>query len=99
MPQPKQTRRVRSPVPANPKAIPVKVKLLSVPPNASVLLDGKEQGRTNKKLELTPGTYTVILGSGSKERTFKIGVKAGASNKWCYDFTGDKVHNGSCPTP
>ena len=77
----------------------MKVKLLSVPPNASVSLDGKEQGRTNKKLELKPGAYSVTLRSGEKERTFKIGVKAGASNKWCYDFSGDQVHNSSCPVP
>jgi len=88
---PKRTRKVSKG--------PQKVKLLSVPPNAALLLDGKEQGRTNKKLDLEVGSYSVTLRSGDKDRTFKIGVKEGAGNKWCYDFTSDKVWNKSCPLP
>ena len=90
---------VRRPARQAPKALPLKVKLLSVPPNAAVILNGKEQGRTNKKMDLKPGSYSVTLKSGAKERTFKIGVKSGASNKWCYDFTSDQVYNKSCPAP
>lgn len=75
------------------------VKILSVPPNALVMIDGKAEGRTNKKLELKNGSHTIKMRSGDKVAEFDIRVKKGAANKWCYDFGVAKVFNASCPRP
>ena len=78
-------------------AVQKEVKLLSAPPNAALLVDGKELGRTNKKSLLTTGTHRVIVTSGGQEGSFTISVTKEGTNKWCYDFASDRAINGSCP--
>ena len=78
-------------------AVDKEVKLLSSPPNAALLVDGKEVGRTNKKMLLKSGTHRVIVTSGDQEGSFTISVTKEGANKWCYDFASDQSINGSCP--
>lgn len=73
------------------------VKLLSAPPNAALLVNGKELGRTNKKMLLKTGTHRVIVTSGGQEGSFTISVTKEGANKWCYDFASNQALNGSCP--
>lgn len=87
-----------APKPARPKAVAqVQVKLLSVPPNAALQVDEKDSGRTNKKIDLKTGTHRIRLKSGDQNGEFKIKVREGSANKWCYDFESDQVFAGSCP--
>lgn len=87
-----------APAPAAPPApVPVEVKLLSVPPTATLRINGQAAGRTPAKLDLPPGRHTVQIQSGENTGWYEIVVRDGAENKWCYAFSAATNHAGSCP--
>ena len=79
------------------KSASIQVKVLSVPPNAVLDVDGQNRGRTNKKLKLPLGRHRIHLQSGDQQGSFGIRVQDDNANKWCYDFARAKVYKGSCP--
>ncbi len=88
----------RPPAPAPPAATPeaVTVRLLTVPPTATVTVDGAPRGRSPAKLDLPPGRHAVTV-RGATTGAFVIDAKPGADNKWCYAFADGQVHAGACP--
>jgi hypothetical protein len=102
-PQPKPrtvTKPVPIPVPApvdtpEPTGL-VTVKILSLPPTATVWVDGQARGKTPLKLELSPGRHAVGLTSGTQTAEYMISIGAEASNKWCYDFEASLNRPGGC---
>jgi len=84
-----------APAPRRPARITVKI--LSMPPTASLHIDGRDQGRTPAKLDLAPGRHTVKIQSGAESGTFHIDAREGSENKWCYAFGTSSLVEGSCP--
>ncbi len=77
-------------------ALPV-VKLLSAPPTATLVIDGRPAGRTPHKLSLPAGRHQVQVQSGDATASFAIDVRADAENKWCFVFAQQRAVRGSCP--
>jgi serine/threonine protein kinase len=73
------------------------LKILSVPPTASVVIDGATRTPTPLKLEIAPGKHEVEVRSGDQVGRFTVEALAGVDNKWCYAFADGSVHAGVCP--
>lgn len=73
------------------------VRVLALPRTADVWINGRSAGRTPHKTELKTGSHTVKVQSGDLTGTFRIDVKPGAANKWCYVFEDARAVAGSCP--
>ncbi len=89
---------VVAPVPAPAPVAPalLTAKLLSVPPTATLMVDGQAQGRTPKKLSLQPGRHAISITSGGVTAEFVVDVQEGGANKWCYDFESGSHKSGGC---
>ena len=86
-----------APAPAPVAPVPIQVKVLSVPPTATISVDGVPNGRTPAKLELMPGRHAVAIRSGDQSGEYVIDVQEGGVNKWCYVFAKEDNLVGSCP--
>lgn len=72
------------------------VRLFSDPLTVAVAIDGRDQGRTPKKLTLSSGEHRVRVTSGDRVETFSIVVDPEADNMWCYSFPQAKHTSGKC---
>jgi hypothetical protein len=75
----------------------VTVKILSAPPTADLVVDGRASGRTPAKLDLKPGEHEITLTSGEQVARFKVVVGNDPEQRWCYAFSSGKVVPGACP--
>ncbi|MEZ4323363.1 MAG: serine/threonine-protein kinase [Myxococcota bacterium] len=74
------------------------VKILSVPPSATIMVDGEASGRaTPAKLELPVGSHRVRLDSAGRIADFDITVRASGDARWCFVFATGTAVAGSCP--
>jgi len=74
------------------------VKILSVPPSASISIDGSASGRaTPAKIDLSIGTHRVQLDSGGRLATFDVVVDPSGQSRWCYVYATGTAVPGSCP--
>ena len=72
------------------------IKLLTSPPAALLTVDGKAAGRTPAKLKLTEGAHEMVVKSGRESASFRLVVKDGGADRWCYDVDAAKVYEGGC---
>ncbi len=72
------------------------VRLFSDPRTVAVSVDGRDVGRTPRKVELRPGVHAVRVMSGDAAGEFEIRVGPG-ENTWCYSFPQERAVAGKCP--
>jgi hypothetical protein len=75
----------------------VEVRLFSDPLTVAIAVDGRDLGRTPRKLALAPGVHRVRVTSGGESGDFPIRVEPGGDDTWCYSFPQRQVFTGRCP--
>lgn len=93
-----QPEPVAEPAPAPAPVAPsvYTVKLLSIPPTATLMVDGVSQGRTPKKLTLRSGRHVISVTSAGVTAEYVVEVSSSGANKWCYDFATGENKAGGC---
>ncbi len=72
----------------------VLVKLLSDPPAANVMVDGKSIGRTPLKAFLPAGNHTIVVESGKASGEFQLDPSS--ADRFCFKAKGRKVEQDAC---
>jgi len=88
-----------SPASTQPERISVQaeVRIFSDPKTVAISIDGRDVGRTPRKLTLAPGSYRVRVASGEQVGDFAIRVESDGDNTWCYSFPEGRAAPGKCP--
>lgn len=94
-PQPGSLTPVVTPPPA-PAITTAEVKILSKPRTVRLFVDGVDVGRTPKKVSLPVGLHKVRVRSGEQDGQFRIDVRDGSRNTWCYSFETGAAALGKC---
>ncbi len=76
---------------------PQTVKLITQPPAARIVVDGVDHGRTPLKLELAPGTHSVLLEQGDVQSTVDVTVDASGEQRLCFTASEGAFATSGCP--